>query len=1047
MTSPALASVRARLHRYAASDDPSAVLEHAALQDAGRAFAHFAHSGWTPEALLMVGNLYFARYAALPDGQGLSELNRALALFETLWHREPVTVPVWVRNLLVRHDRLLRANGPAERHRAEQAQRSALGGDEETLLQEAVRTVRAEFDETPLAAPNWAEAAATLATYLQMGFARTTDVSSLDEAIQLYRAALRTTDRVGLPLARWQSNLGVALLSRFEQDSALPGLEEAVGLLRAACANAPSDAPEVASFASNLGDALLWRYEYTGRLDDMDEAVALIEQAEQFSVPEDPDHPAFLLNLAAALQFRWDSTGSSNDLDRAISYTMEALERIPVDDPVRPEILVGLAASLTERSAIASGADTDLRDARDAVAQALHFAPQGHPARLRALACLGTVLGTSASATTGPQSERYAVAGKQALSEALTLVPTGAAQRPTLLSGLGLACLRVAEETRFLRDLDEAIDYLRQAVSSTLPQEPRRAKYLINLGQALISRRDVVGELADLDEAQSALAEASAIDEAAAAVRLFAARLLGEVSISASAQDPAAGLHGFSAAVRLAPRVAWHGLPQHDQQRVAEALDGLGRDAAATAIAAGRLEEAVELVEQGRALLWANRLQHRHDLDELYLIDPVLAARLDEVRRHLDGRYRDEDAVALPPGASPRVSRHYYARQFDDLLREVRHLPGLEDFLRTPTFEELAAAAEAGPVIILNVSRYRSDALVVRVGEVEVVPLDEGLFGDVVSQTRRYLEVTESLEEAHSARDVQAVRRSEAALDEILAWLWSNVTEPVLRDLRQRGLLCEPQSLRVFWCPTGPLTLLPLHAAGLAASREADSVLSQVVSSYTLTLGALRRSRDTQAQGQTSDRMLLITQATTPGQGDLPGSLAEAAAVTETLSFDVTHLADIGVTKQAVRAELPLHSYCHYSGHGAPNLEHPAEGGLLLQDGLLRVGDLADLRLSTELAVLFACHTAVGGVRLTDEGLHLGAALQFAGCRHILATLWSISDATTVSITTELYRQLTVDACFAVERAPYALHHASIQLRGQYPEFPSEWSRFIHVGP
>ena len=65
------------------------------------------------------------------------------------------------------------------------------------------------------------------------------------------------------------------------------------------------------------------------------------------------------------------------------------------------------------------------------------------------------------------------------------------------------------------------------------------------------------------------------------------------------------------------------------------------------------------------------------------------------------------------------------------------------------------------------------------------------------------------------------------AILDVLDWLWDVIAEPVLTAL---GHTSAPETgspwPRVWWCPTGPLTVLPIHAAGhhprlrTAASRQ-----------------------------------------------------------------------------------------------------------------------------------------------------------------------------------------------------------------------------------
>ena len=47
------------------------------------------------------------------------------------------------------------------------------------------------------------------------------------------------------------------------------------------------------------------------------------------------------------------------------------------------------------------------------------------------------------------------------------------------------------------------------------------------------------------------------------------------------------------------------------------------------------------------------------------------------------------------------------------MIGDIRRLPGFERFLLAPTDNELKAAAVSGPVVVINVSDYRCDALII----------------------------------------------------------------------------------------------------------------------------------------------------------------------------------------------------------------------------------------------------------------------------------------------------------------------------------------------
>ena len=97
------------------------------------------------------------------------------------------------------------------------------------------------------------------------------------------------------------------------------------------------------------------------------------------------------------------------------------------------------------------------------------------------------------------------------------------------------------------------------------------------------------------------------------------------------------------------------------------------------------------------------------------------------------------------------------------------------------------------------------------------------------------------------------------------------------RILQMKGTSQSIKRLpHVTWCPTGPLTRLPLHAAGIydlhVPTDSRPRVYDYVVSSYTPSLSALLRSLRS-ANGQLADpKVLLVTQPATPGYGALSGT-------------------------------------------------------------------------------------------------------------------------------------------------------------------------------
>ncbi|BCJ76947.1 hypothetical protein CS0771_64910 [Catellatospora sp. IY07-71] len=393
------------------------------------------------------------------------------------------------------------------------------------------------------------------------------------------------------------------------------------------------------------------------------------------------------------------------------------------------------------------------------------------------------------------------------------------------------------------------------------------------------------------------------------------------------------------------------------------------------------------------------------------------------------------------------------AREWDELVEQVRALEGFEDFLRPPPLKSLLPAADGGPVVILNISRWRCDALIVKTSGVEVVELPDLRQEDVAAQAQAYLE-------AVGARQGDTLRGSftrdadvtvsgntvEAALDRCLRWMWDAFAAKVLAHLGYTG---TPSGAwpRIWWCPTGPLALLPIHAAG-DHSTAGEAVLDRVVSSYTPTLRALVQARgDAGEPHGDSERMLFVGMPQTPNQADLPKVRSEEQFITQLFAGRCTSLVGSQATRDTVMSGLREHGWVHFACHGEQNLADPSQGGLLVQDGTLTVTDLSSQQYRGDFAYLSGCKTAVGGANLPDEAITLAAALHYTGYRHVIATLWSIWDDEAAQIAKEVYEAVAHGGVLRADLAAEALHHAVRRLRDRHRDRPSVWTPFAHTGP
>ena len=406
------------------------------------------------------------------------------------------------------------------------------------------------------------------------------------------------------------------------------------------------------------------------------------------------------------------------------------------------------------------------------------------------------------------------------------------------------------------------------------------------------------------------------------------------------------------------------------------------------------------------------------------------------------------------------------AREWDDLVEQVRRIPGHENFLRPPSIEALLPAAEDGPIVVANISEWRCDLLLVRPTGAQSVSLElsaEQLSAEVAtvlsslqaldSAVATHIEAHKRAREHDSVRaraDLQratsgmraAQTKADSTLLASLEWLWSAIAEPALDALGLTGPgSADAPRTRMWWCPTGPLTLLPLHAAG-HHDGSGRSVLDRVVSSYTPTVRALAEAKRRRTNPP-PHRFLIVGDA-----DDLPGAAREIEELLHLLPPERRTLRlGRGATRDQVLEDLPRHQWVHFGCHGDQNLSDPSMGGLLLTDERLRIFDIADLSLSGEFAGLAACKTAVGGTDLPDEAITLAAALHYSGYRHVIGTLWSVRDSAAGQLFTQMYRSLIKDGTLDAGQSAHLLHEQVLALRAARPGEPTVWAPYVHLGP
>jgi hypothetical protein len=193
-------------------------------------------------------------------------------------------------------------------------------------------------------------------------------------------------------------------------------------------------------------------------------------------------------------------------------------------------------------------------------------------------------------------------------------------------------------------------------------------------------------------------------------------------------------LGALESAVEQLPQAVPRWLTHDDRERDIGKIAGLSAQAAAVAVAVGKAVRAVELLEQTRGILVADKLNARSgEQFGLRLRAPGLAVELETVRQRIATLDRDpgswpEGASGSDPGISEltpeavAAARQQADADWHDLLRRIRSVEGLRDFLRSDHIDRLAPAAAQGPVVFVYADQSRCGALVLtgRAGSLSV---------------------------------------------------------------------------------------------------------------------------------------------------------------------------------------------------------------------------------------------------------------------------------------------------------------------------------------
>lgn len=692
-------------------------------------------------------------------------------------------------------------------------------------LEEATETMTSAVDLIPDERSDKSFWLDRLSRSLSFRFHRGGDFADLEQAIGLGTRAVELIPEHDVKKLVFLNNLCGLLQMRYEFSGRLEDLEEVIAHTTLVAESTSDDNFAKPSYLNNLSYSLQSRFERTGNLEDLEKAITFADHAIKLAPEDHPQRLVWLSSLGAALQCRFERLGDSEDLEHAISLKTSAVDSTPDSHPDKATWLGNLSGSLLLRFRLL-GKPEDLDKAIESGERATELLPDRHREKPSWLNNLANCLHIRFQRTKNI-SDLDRTIKLRTLADELT--PQNHPSRPARVLNLASTLYLRSQITGGAEDLQRAITLGAESVRLTSEDHPNKTIALRNLGHALFARfRSPHRQADDLAGAMNSLVAALCGPSGHPYERIKAGleytHALSHLSESEHSETPSMSLlEAHQHVLDLVPRVVWLGNSvrrRYEEIIELELLGTIASGAAADAIDAGEHALALEWLESGRTVVWSQVvLRLRTTLDDLEQHYPDIAAKLTTISRALElamipekvtlsasGDIVVPDEAGVPlydplPGSleSQVKGSHGLALEYENVISQIRNLPGFEDFLRPKKLAQLVAVCTSGPVVTINVHKSRCDALVLHSGgEVAHVPLidfSEGIAKKL--QTRlwsalkarrllsRFRDEHKDDEPDRGGYTTGRTRNEIDPLHGILSDLWMLVAKPIIDVVRK----------------------------------------------------------------------------------------------------------------------------------------------------------------------------------------------------------------------------------------------------------------------
>ncbi|KAL8702674.1 MAG: hypothetical protein Q9201_004155 [Fulgogasparrea decipioides] len=536
----------------------------------------------------------------------------------------------------------------------------------------------------------------------------------------------------------------------------------------------------------------------------------------------------------------------------------------------------------------------------------------------------------------------------------------------------------------------------------------------------------------------------------------------------------------FERAANMIPIVCPQHFPLDDKKHLIEPLHEISIDACATALALGKTEKALEVLEQGRGLLHSHFDKSMYNINKLENEHKDLFERFERARNRT--LYNTQPDAGLRTASSSEVEE-----SVETVLVQIRRLPHYENFLRSLNNEEMRSLAKVGPIVVLVGSPLGQYAIIVREHELQSINLHEVVHPEyrIPHRELRRLsrEVMSDIMQGQGGFDDR-----NKAITYLLKKLWKGVVKPIsdaleLPEVKGRPdinkLLLTSFQSHITWIRTGNFHRLPVNMAIDDSSYYPVIFAGRVTSSFAPSFRVLSTGRSREPiilrkleQGfvvsmpSTSKSTLTTNDDGSRASSRLTSPWIRNAREETSMVMNASPNIKWNVLErpspQDVQQRCLNSPFLHFICHGISDSKDPMRSHLRLWEksgtGKGRVEDLTVSQIfgwtiqRVCVAFLSSCFSAdISKPTFFEESMDICSTLNLAGVHDVVGSMWPVSDivaAQVAEVFWSLFDRFRPDGGedHVSRLVARALNYAVLITATKHPDEPLAWAGFVHVG-